>query len=101
MTVVLMSDGLPVPVWEEYLPYTHALYFKGEHRQEEVITAYLRKKHIVHCADVRHRLKTVLAFWNGTPHFVDHALSSFTCANTHIFLPTEDGFGFEEYIPQI
>ena len=97
---VLMSCGLPIPQWEHYLPPATDIYFEGEKRQEQALSAFTKDKNIVFCTDVPKNPSTVLAFWNGTADFVDSALGVFISDDVHLFLPTEDGFGFEEYIRQ-
>jgi len=95
---VLASDGLPIPHWEEYLPQTNVIYFEGERRQEEFLSNYAKKRNIPFFEQKPKNPETIFAFWNGTPDHVDRALCEYPLSLMHIFLPTEEGEGFEEYV---
>ena len=91
---ILMSGGIETPNWEQYLPCVITqIQFLGHPIAEEHLRVWAARlgipvySHTVQVPDI------VIAFWNGTPDFVDDTVAK-TAAQTFLYLPNERGGGY-------
>ncbi len=98
MVFILMSDGLPTPCWEQYIPTENVVFFDGEETHVNSLCRYSERKNIRVYLQTPPNPSTVLAFWSGKADKADKMLCDYPSSCVHLFLLTEDGGGFEECI---
>lgn len=93
-TWVLMSEGLQIPRWEEYLPHgMTAIWFAGDKKAGNSLTVWAAQLGIVVHTVAKQPPDVLVAFWNGRPDFVDVAIATAT-VQTFVYLPNERGIGY-------
>ena len=97
MVFILISNGLPTPCWEQYIPTTDTVFFDGEKCHIDSLCQYAERKNIPVYIQTPSKPSTVLAFWNGKADKVDEILCDYPSDCVHLFLLAESGRTFEEY----
>ena len=69
---VLMSRGIEIPRWEQYLPCgITQIQFFGEDTARKSVLEWAASFGITEYTDTMQHPDIVIAFWNGMPDFVD------------------------------
>ncbi len=91
---VMLSEGIGIPCWEQYLPQkVTQIRFFGSRDAEMCLAVYAARFGIVMDATDSRRPDAVIAFWNGTSDFVDATIAA-TPVERLVFLPDECGGGY-------
>ncbi len=91
---VLVSNGIQIPCWEQYLPRgIMRIRFWGSIATEKSLTAFATRFGIVIDSVETALPDMAIAFWNGTSDFVD-ATIAVTPVKRLVFLPDECGGGY-------
>ncbi len=91
---ILVSEGIEIPCWEQYLPRgILRIRFWGSIATEKSLIAFATRFGIVIDGVATALPDMAIAFWNGTPDFVDATVEA-TAAERLVFLPNECGGGY-------